>query len=687
MSIPGSNRICLTPECVMVSGAVLSNMNHSVEPCDNFYQYACGGWVAKNPIPEGKPMWGTLNKLAADNNIILRRALESNSTLESKAEEKARIFYKSCIDVNKTIETLGAKPVKSIIENMGGWSITKNWSTANYNLTKDVIASKVTYFSDALFSWRVSEDYKNSSSHVLLFDEGGLGLPARNYYLNESDKDVVDAYVEYITRIGVLLGGQENTSRQAAQGIVEFERKLANISTPDDLRKDDNDHYNPMKIDDLSKLAPFMDWKEFINSAFTEVNIHLHGDRKVVVYAPEFLKNLTIILNETKESEEGIIDLHNYLVWQVVQNHVDFLSQEFQEAAKVMEKALMGVVGTDEVWRECVMQTSNALGKPVGAMFVREAFGKELKKMAKDMINRVRVSFEENLKSVTWMDKETQDKAIEKAMDITEMIGYPDYILRSKELDKEFQSLKIMENTYFQNNINIRKFTMNKELARINKPVNKTRWDMSPPTVNAYYSPSRNDIVFPAGILQAPFFHSKNPKALNYGTVGVVMGHELVHAFDDQGRKYDKDGNLHSWWRNETAEKFNELSHCFEGQYSSYEFLGEHLNGKLTLGENIADNGGLKASYQAYKKWLKEHGPEESLPGIQSNDQLFFLGFAQVWCSAITKEAAHLEILKDSHVPGEFRVFGSLTNSEDFGKAFHCKKGSNMNPKKKCQVW
>ncbi|XP_045111624.1 endothelin-converting enzyme homolog isoform X2 [Portunus trituberculatus] len=686
-SSTGASRLCLSHDCVMVSGAVLSNMNLSADPCENFYEYACGGWVAKNPIPEGKPMWGTLNKLAADNNIILRRALESNVTSKSEAEQKARIFYQSCMDVNKTIEKLGATPVLKMIKQMGGWSITGNWSTIDYNLTKDVILSKVEFISGALFSWRVSEDYKNSSSHVLLFDEGGLFLPARNYYLNESDKDVVNAYEDYITKIGVLLGGQENETRKAAQGIVDLERKLAKISTPDDQRRDDNDLYHPMTINELAELAPFMDWKTFILSPFNEVPNPIGDNDKVVVYAPDYLKNLTIILNETQYSEEGIIDLHNYLVWQVVQNYVDFLSQEFQEAAKVMEKALMGVVGTDEVWRECVMQTSNALGKPVGAMFVREAFSKDLKDMAEDMIDRVRKSFEENLQSVTWMDEETQRKAIEKAVSISEMIGFPDYILNPEELDKEFAGLKIVKDKYFQNNKKIREFTMKKELARLKKAVNKTRWDMSPPTVNAYYSPSRNDIVFPAGILQAPFFDKRNPKALNYGTVGVVMGHELVHAFDDQGRKYDKDGNLNSWWKNETSEKFNKLSTCFEDQYSSYEFLGEHLNGKLTLGENIADNGGLKASFQAYKKWLNENGLEEALPGIPSNYKLFFLGFAQVWCSSITKEAAHLEILKDSHVPGEFRVFGSLTNSEDFGEIFNCKKDSKMNPTKKCQVW
>ncbi|XP_071527173.1 endothelin-converting enzyme homolog isoform X2 [Panulirus ornatus] len=684
----GPGDTCLTPECVMLSGSVLSSMNSSRDPCDDFYEYACGGWVAKNPIPEGKPMWGTLNKLASDNQIIIRNVLESTQKTKSKAEEKARVFYHSCMDVNKTIEKLGSKPVLQLIEQMGGWTVTGNWSASNYEVQDDVIMSKVEFSSGALFSWGVAEDDKNSSSHILQFDQGGLTLPARNYYLNESEKEVVDAYIEYITKVGVLLGGEEDASRQAAMGIVKIEHQLATITTPDDQRRDDDKLYHLKTIDELSILAPFMNWVTFINSAFSKVNKRLSGSRNVVVYAPEFLASLTTIISNTTATDEGIENLHNYLVWQVVRNYVGFLSQEFREAAKVLEKAQMGVVGTEETWRECVVATDAALGPAVGAMYVREAFQGEAKALAEEMIKRVRKTFEENLESVHWMDEKTLKAALEKASSISEMIGYPDYILDREELDTKFTDLKVMENEFFQNNVRVNNFNIKENLARLFKPVNKTRWDMSPPTVNAYYSPTRNDIVFPAGILQAPFFHHDNPKSLNYGAVGVVMGHELAHAFDDQGRKYDKDGNLHQWWQQETSDKFKNLTKCMVDQYSAYSLRGEKLNGKLTLGENIADNGGLKASFRAYQEWVQENGEEKALPGIHLNhQQLFFLGFAQVWCSSITKEAAHLEIMKDSHVPGKFRVFGSLTNSQDFAKVFKCIKGSKMNPKRKCTVW
>ncbi|XP_042215260.1 endothelin-converting enzyme homolog isoform X2 [Homarus americanus] len=684
----GAGDVCLTPECVMVSGSVLSSMETKVNPCDDFYTYACGGWVKKNPIPEGKPVWGTLSKLASDNQMIMRNVLESTAKTESKAEEKARVFYRSCMDANKTIEKLGSKPILKLIEDMGGWSITGNWSDENYSLEDDVIRSKIDFNSGALFSWGVAEDDKNSSSHILQFDQGGLTLPARNYYLNESEKEVVDAYIEYITKVGVLLGGEENATRQAATAILKIEHQLAVITTPDDERRNDEDLYHIKTIDELNAMAPFMDWGTFINSAFNKINKKFGNSRKVVVYAPEFLQSLADILHNTTDTREGIINLHNYLVWQVVRDYVGFLSQDFREAAKVLEKAQMGVVGTEETWRECVVATDAALGPAVGAMYVREAFHGDSKVMAEEMIKGIRKTFKENLESVHWMDKATLKAAIQKASAISEMIGFADYILDQGELDAKYADLKIKENEFFKNNIRVSIFNFKENLGRLYKPVNKTRWDMSPPTVNAYYSPTRNDIVFPAGILQAPFFYNDNPKSLNYGAVGVVMGHELAHAFDDQGRKYDKDGNLNQWWQQETADKFKDLTQCMVEQYSGYSLRGEHLNGKLTLGENIADNGGLKASFRAYLEWVKENGEEKALPGISLNhQQLFFLGFSQVWCSSITKEAAHLEIMKDSHVPGEFRVFGSLTNSEEFATAFNCPKGSKMNPKKKCTVW
>ncbi|KAK7068963.1 Endothelin-converting enzyme 2 [Halocaridina rubra] len=418
-----SENICLTSECVMLAGSVLSSMDQRIDPCENFYNYACGGWVVKNPIPEGKPTWGTLTKLSSDNQMILRSALESPKKTQSKTEEKARIFYRSCMDVNKTIEKLGSKPVVELVEMMGSWSISGNWSAASYSLEDDIILSKINQTSGALFAWGVSEDDKNSSNHILQFDQGGLTLQARDYYLNESEKVVLDAYIDYIAKVGVLLGGEENATRIAAEGIVEIEKAIAVITAPDEERRDDDKLYHLMEIEDLNRLAPFMDWLTFVNAAYKELDRPLTRFRKIVVYAPNFLKDLSDILKNITSTDEGKTKMHNYLVWQSIKNYIGFLSRDFREAARVLEKAQMGVSGEEEIWRECVVATDAALGPALGAMFIRDAFHGESKDMAEEMIRRVRKTFVDNFKSLPWMDDSTRKAAIEKASSITDMVG------------------------------------------------------------------------------------------------------------------------------------------------------------------------------------------------------------------------------------------------------------------------
>ncbi|XP_076035689.1 M13 family metallopeptidase neprilysin 3 isoform X2 [Oratosquilla oratoria] len=679
---------CLDPTCVMLAGSILNNMDLTADPCRDFYKYACGGWVAKNPIPEGRAMWGTLSKLASDNQLIMKNELESEEIPKSKAEEKAKVFYRSCIDPNKTIEDLGAQPLVKLLQEIGGWSLS-NWTVpANFNIGAEIQKSKVDFMSSALFTWGVSEDDKNSTRHTLQFDQGGLVLPTRNFYLNETEKTVLDAYIEFITKVGMLLKGEENRTREWARVIVDVEKRLAEITTPDDERRDDEKLYHLMSLEQLTDTAPFLDWTKFVNAALVKVKKQMTPKDTVVVYAPDYLRNLNTVLLNLTSTDEGIIAFHDYLVWHVVKNYIGYLSRDFRDAAKILEKAQMGVEGSEEPWRYCVSATDAAMGPAVGAMYVRKAFQGNSKNVTESMIQGVRKAFRESIMNLDWMDNKTRQAAIGKADAITEMIGFPEYILDEDQLNDKFHGLKVNERQFFENNQRVLEYKVKESFELLFKPVNKSRWDMSAPTVNAYYTPTKNEIVFPAGILQAPFFHIDYPRSLNYGAVGVVMGHELAHAFDDQGRKYNKDGNLHQWWEQKTIDRFKLKTACMVEQYSQYSLNGEKLNGKLTLGENIADNGGLKASYRAYEEWEKSNGVEEPLPGLNlTSRQLFFLGFSQVWCSSMSKEAAHLEIAKDSHVPAEFRVLGTLSNFEDFSNVFHCPKGSQMNPAKKCEVW
>lgn len=324
--------------------------------------------------------------------------------------------------------------------------------------------------------------------------------------------------------------------------------------------------------------------------------------------------------------------LNNYMVWQLVRTFTACLSKPFREAYKGLRKALVGTEGGEEPWRYCVNDASNVIGFAIGAMFVREVFHGEAKPQSEQMINEIRAAFQDNLRNLDWMDAETRQQAVEKADAISDMIGFPDYILNAAQLDDKYRDLDLDPTKYFENNIRVNVYNLVRNLERLDQPVNKTLWSMTPPTVNAYYTPSKNQIVFPAGILQAPFYDARNAKSLNFGGMGVVMGHELTHAFDDQGREFDKDGNLHQWWNNKTVERFKERTACLAKQYAEYKINGKALNGKQTMGENIADNGGLKAAYRAF---LSSRNVTEAdqlpLPGLNlSHRQMFFVSFAQV---------------------------------------------------------
>lgn len=342
-----------------------------------------------------------------------------------------------------------------------------------------------------------------------------------------------------------------------------------------------------MTLKELQEHAPIIDWRSHFEDALRIVKRKITEKERVVVYAPEYLEKLTAIVKEYEATNDGKIILNNYLVWQTVRSFTACLSKPFRDAYKGLRKALIGSDGGEEPWRYCVADTNNAIGFAIGAMFVREVFHGEAKPQAEDMINSVRTAFKENLPNLDWMDAETRRLAEEKADEISDMIGFPDYILNPQLLDDRYKELEINENEYFENNIKLNVFNLRKNLEKLDQTVDKTKWGMTPPTVNAYYTPTKNQIVFPAGILQLPFYDIANPKSLNFGAMGVVMGHELTHAFDDQGREYDKKGNLNQWWKNKTIERFKDRANCFIKQYDQYEINGKHLNGKQTLGKSF----------------------------------------------------------------------------------------------------
>uniref|UniRef100_A0AAY4EKG5 Endothelin-converting enzyme 1 n=1 Tax=Denticeps clupeoides TaxID=299321 RepID=A0AAY4EKG5_9TELE len=673
--------VCLSESCVTVTSAVMSSMDRSVDPCQDFYSYACGGWIKNNPLPEGKSRWGPFSNLWERNMAVMKHLLE-NTTMKglSKAELKAQRYYQACMSEAK-IEALGAQPLQELINKTGDWALTGPWDKDNFQEVLRMVSAN--FRTSPFFTVFVSTDSKSSNSNIIQVDQSGLGLPSRDYYLNKTaNAKYLKAYLDFLVELGILLGGSEETSKTMMQEIVDFETALANITVPQEERRDEELIYKKMQAKDLATLAPEVDWMPYLRDVFAPVT--LNESEPVVVYAKEYLQKVSDLIKHTNKSV-----LNNYMIMKVVRKMVSILDQRFQNAEQHFFEVMYGTKKScTPRWKLCVSDTDSALGFALGALFVKATFTEDSKTIAEDMVSEIKWAFEDSLKNVGWMDSETKKAAKEKADAIYNMVGYPKFIMDPTELDKVFNDFEVVSDLYFENVMQYYNFSARVTADQLRKAPNRDQWSMTPPTVNAYYNPTKNEMVLPAGILQAPFYSHSWPKALNFGGIGVVMGHELTHAFDDQGREYDKEGNLRSWWKNSSVEAFKKQTQCMVEQYSNYSINDEPLNGRHTLGENIADNGGLKAAYKAYVNWTKKNGEEETLPAIgMTNHQLFFVGFAQVWCSVRTPESSHEGVITDPHSPSRFRVIGTISNSEEFSRHFGCKANTPMNPRRKCELW
>uniref|UniRef100_A0A674P912 endothelin-converting enzyme 1 n=1 Tax=Takifugu rubripes TaxID=31033 RepID=A0A674P912_TAKRU len=668
--------ICLSEACITVASQMVEAMDRSADPCHDFYQFACGGWMRKNPLPDGRSHWSTFNSIGEQNQALLKHLLENGTfNSSSEAEKKAQFYYLSCLNTQK-IEELGAKPLTELIAKIGGWSITDPWDKDNFMEVLKVVSGP--YRAQPFFSVGVSADPKNSNSNIIQVNQS---FEEPQICRGPTPKVLV-AYLDYMVELGTLLGGEKGSTHLQMQQILDFEKALANITVPQDQRRDEEKIYHKVSVAELQLLAPAVDWLEYLSSSLSPLD--LNDTEPVVLYAREYLQQVSDLINKTDRSL-----LNNYMIWTLVQKTVASLDQRFENA---QDKLLESLIGTKKSctprWQTCIENTDDTLGFALGALFVKATFDKKSKDIAEEMIDEIRSAFKEALDRLGWMDGTTRQAAKEKADAIYDMIGFPEFILDPKELDDVYDGYEVSDESFFQNMLNFYNFSSRVMADQLRKPPNKDQWSMTPPTVNAYYMPTKNGIVFPAGILQAPFYAHDHPKALNFGGIGVVMGHELTHAFDDQGREYDKEGNLRPWWQNSSVEAFRERTECMVDQYSQYLVNTEHVNGKQTLGENIADNGGLKAAYHAYQSWVWKNGEEKRLPAINlTNDQLFFVGFAQVWCSVRTPESAHEGLVTDAHSPPRYRVIGTLANFPEFSQHFHCPVGTPMNTGKRCEVW
>uniref|UniRef100_G1QHB6 Membrane metalloendopeptidase like 1 n=1 Tax=Nomascus leucogenys TaxID=61853 RepID=G1QHB6_NOMLE len=650
---------------------ILQNMDPTTAPCDDFYQFACGGWLRRHVIPETNSRYSIFDVLRDELEVILKAVLENSTAKDRPAVEKARTLYRSCMN-QSVIEKRGSQPLLDILEVVGGWPVAMDrWNETVGKEPQEAQPSQGNLrvlgggLGSMLGSWCPMPT---------------LGMPSREYYFNGgSNRKVREAYLQFMVSVATMLREDANLPRDSClvqedmAQVLELETQLAKATVPQEERHDVIALYHRMGLEELQSqfgLKGF-NWTLFIQTVLSSVKIKLLPDEEVVVYGIPYLQNLENIIDSYSART-----IQNYLVWRLVLDRIGSLSQRFKDTRVNYRKALFGT-----------MAEENA----VGSLYVREAFPGDSKSMVRELIDKVRTVFVETLDELGWMDEQHRpDKA---AMSIREQIGHPDYILEemNRRLDDEYSNLNFSEDLYFENSLQNLKVGAQRSLRKLREKVDPNLWIIGAAVVNAFYSPNRNQIVFPAGILQPPFFSKEQPQALNFGGIGMVIGHEITHGFDDNGRNFDKNGNMMDWWSNFSTQHFREQSECMIYQYGNYSWDladEQNVNGFNTLGENIADNGGVRQAYKAYLKWMAEGGKDQQLPGLDlTHKQLFFVNYAQVWCGSYRPEFAIQSIKTDVHSPLKYRVLGSLQNLAAFADTFHCARGTPMHPKERCRVW
>lgn len=642
--------------CASKKGFETTNLDASIKPQEDFYHYANGGWLVQNPIPDDQSIWATftiLRELTNDQVQTLVLEASQNRGAEGSMSQKVGDFYKAGLDSAK-IDAEGIAPLKSELDRIERIQ-TKG------DLIKE-IAHMHKYSASPLFFFFSTVDAKNSEMVIATIWQGGLGLPDRDYYLNNDtrSKEIRDKYVKHLDNMFMLLGLNKLDAAEEADKVVDFETRLAKASNTRLENRNPNLTYNKLTVDDLKKNTPGLDWENYLSE------IEADNPGSINIGQPKFLDEAAKMINDTPLEVWKC-----YLTWTLLRSNADYLSADFvNERFEFTGKFLNGSKVIQPRWKRVLNSTNGALGEVVGQLYVEKYFPPEAKEKAKTIVDNLTVSMEESITGLDWMSEETKVEALKKLKGFGVKIGYPDKW-------RDYSDLQISGDSYLQNIFNSNYFDHNESMSKINKPVRKWEWGMTPQTVNAYYSPTRNEIVFPAAILQFPFYDVEVDDAINYGAMGAVIGHEITHGFDDQGRQYDADGNIRDWWTVEDAEKFKARAQVMIDQYNEFQPLDSFfIDGALTLGENIGDIGGLTIAYNAFKK-TEQYKNNKMIDGF-SPAQRFFLSWAQVWRNNIREDALKLRLKTDVHSPGKYRVLGPLSNMPEFFSAFDVKDGEQM---------
>ncbi len=638
------------------TGVDRTDMDFSVQPGTDFYQYANGGWMQKNPLKPEYSRYGTFDKLQEDNLEALRKLTEKMAATagsDDPVAAKIGLFLKTGMDT-AAINQTGIKPLEPLLKQIEG--------LVSREEVKEFLISMHSQSISPLFNIFAEADSKNSQWMLAWLWQGGLGMPDRDYYLEDSPrmKEIREKYLDYIIKILVLSGKDENDARKAAQLIFELETQLAKASMSRLAMRDPDNVYHKMSLAQLQKEVPQISWKRY----FEGIGVTDPGE--VNIAQPDFFKAAGELLDKVPVETWKL-----YFYWTVLNESAPYVSEPFEQAHFTFYgKTMSGKEEMQPRWKRVLNTASSALGEAIGEAYVKEYFPPEAKQRMLILVENLRKALAERIQNLTWMSDTTKQKALEKLAAMKVKIGYPDKW-------RDYSELKVGESSYVENVIEADRFNRAYMLSKVNKPVDPMEWHMTPQTVNAYYNPSNNEIVFPAGILQPPFFSMTADDAVNYGAIGMVIGHEMTHGFDDEGRKFDKDGNLREWWTEEDSKRFNERAEILVKQYDQFVVLDSiHANGKLTLGENIADLGGLNVAYTAFK--MTEEGKSNTKIDGFTPDQRFFLGYAHVWAQNIRDQEILRRTKEDVHSLGRFRVNGPLRNMPEFYKAFEIKPGDPM---------
>ena len=640
----------------------VTTMDRTMDPCTDFHAYACGGWLKANPIPPDKTSWGFASKLDDDNKVLLREILEEATAAGpgDPVQKKIGDYYGACMD-EKAIEAAGAAPLKAGLERIGRMRSKRDIAGVVAGMANQGV----------LFDFQSDEDFKDSTQVIAEVDQDGLGLPDRDYYVKTDPKSVElrQAYLAHVQKMFGLLGDPASAAATEAQTVMRIETVLANGSLTQVERRDPQRLYHKMTRKQLEGLSPAFRWHEYFSAAGQPQL------RSLNVISPEFFKTMNAVLRQ-----EGLGSWKAYLRWHLAHANAPYLSAAFVNADfDFFGKTLGGAEQLEPRWKRCVRYVDNDLGEALGQAYVSRAFGPEAKQRAQKMAQQIEQAMEHDIESLPWMSPATKQRALEKLHSVANKIGYPDKW-------RDYSALEIARDDELGNVLRARTFEFHRRLAKIGKPVNRGEWLMTPPTVNAYYNPQINDINFPAGILQLPFFDPSADDAPNYGDMGGTIGHELTHGFDDEGRQFDAQGNLRDWWTPEDGKQFEQRASCLSDQYSQYVAVDDiKINGQLTMGENVADLGGLMLAYMAWQN--ETRGKKlDPIDGF-SPEQRFFIGFGQSWCSNTRDETKRMYATIDPHSPDKYRANGVVSNMPEFQQAFQCKAGSAMVREKRCRVW